>query len=224
MTTSVYWIRCADHTDMTSQGYIGVSGRFDRRMWEHYNLEGNRHLKFAIKKYGWDNLVKTQILIADEDYCLDIERKLRPTDDIGWNCTTGCGKPPINRWNLGTKGLCGAWNKGKKSSLETRKKISDSVKLQMQNPRRLEMNRKARLGMPSPMKGKKHSPETLKKMSEVKLGKKPSQETIDKRTAKLRGRTAPKLTCPHCEAIGGTGAMRRWHFDNCKNKENLNWH
>ena len=62
MTTSVYWIRCADHTDMTSQGYIGVSGRFDRRMWEHNNLEGNRHLKFAIKKYGWD-LMTSQALI-----------------------------------------------------------------------------------------------------------------------------------------------------------------
>jgi len=223
MTTSVYWIRCADHTDMTSQGYIGVSSRFDRRMWEHYNLEGNRHLKFAIQKYGWDNLVKTQILIADEDYCLDIERKLRPTDDIGWNCTTGGGKPPISRWNLGTKGLTVAWNKGLPWSDEFKENISVKVSKLWENPEYREHMSKAHKGQTSAMKGKKHSPESLKKMSQTKLGKKQSQESIDKRAAKLRGSIAPKLTCPHCEAIGGTGAMRRWHFDNCKNKETL-WH
>ena len=25
--------------------------------------------------------------------------------------------------------------------------------------------------------------------------------------------------CPHCEKIGGGGAMKRWHFDNCKDKK-----
>ena len=26
----------------------------------------------------------------------------------------------------------------------------------------------------------------------------------------------PKITCPHCGKHGAKGAMRRWHFDNCK--------
>jgi hypothetical protein len=28
----------------------------------------------------------------------------------------------------------------------------------------------------------------------------------------------PKIQCPHCSLIGTTGNMKRWHFDNCKEK------
>jgi len=28
-----------------------------------------------------------------------------------------------------------------------------------------------------------------------------------------------KEQCPHCKKTGGGGAMRRWHFDNCKDKQ-----
>ena len=28
----------------------------------------------------------------------------------------------------------------------------------------------------------------------------------------------PKIECPHCGKIGLLGAMKRWHFDNCKEK------
>lgn len=27
------------------------------------------------------------------------------------------------------------------------------------------------------------------------------------------------IICPHCNAEGGGGVMKRWHFDNCKQKE-----
>jgi len=27
-----------------------------------------------------------------------------------------------------------------------------------------------------------------------------------------------KVECPHCEKVGGIAIMKRWHFDNCKNK------
>jgi hypothetical protein len=29
----------------------------------------------------------------------------------------------------------------------------------------------------------------------------------------------PKIACPHCGLIGGLPAMRQWHFDNCKVKD-----
>lgn len=25
-----------------------------------------------------------------------------------------------------------------------------------------------------------------------------------------------KIQCPHCKLIGGSNAMKRWHFNNCK--------
>jgi predicted GIY-YIG superfamily endonuclease len=224
--TSVYWIRHKDHTDMFSQGYIGVSGRFDRRIWEHSHLKGNRHLKFAINKYGWDNLIKEQILIAERDYCLDIEKKLRPNDDIGWNCALGGGDPPVNKWNLGTKGVVKAWNKGLAWPEEFKQKVSIGVAKLWKDPEYKKRMSEAHKGKPSPRKGTKHSPETIERMRLSKLGKesgmkgkKHSPETI----AKVKAQNlANQWTCPHCSKQGrnkGTGT--RWHFDNCKKKELL---
>ena len=76
-------------------------------------------MKNAAKKYGWENLVKQVVLIADTDYCLDIEKKLRPVDFIGWNATAGGGMPPKPQKGMG---------KGHFVSAETRKKLSESAK------------------------------------------------------------------------------------------------
>lgn len=124
--TVVYWIRHPDHTDIFSQGYVGVSNRLSRRLYEHKKLTKNTILKLAIQKYGWENLIKQQVLIADSDYCLEMEAKLRPQESIGWNITIGGGKTPVvygNKWNLGRT----AWNKGKQWSEETKQKLSDSL-------------------------------------------------------------------------------------------------
>jgi hypothetical protein len=116
---SVYWIRHQDHTDMFSQGYVGISNNVKRRMLNHFSKPSNTHLKNAINKYGWKNLVKEVVLLADKDYCLDIEKKLRPTDFIGWNATAGGGMPPRAKKGMG---------KGRSVSEETRKKLSEAGK------------------------------------------------------------------------------------------------
>lgn len=90
---SVYWLRCAEHTDMFSQGYVGITrhGREKRRFWEHKNVGQNAHLRNALNKY---EVVQEILLIADEDYCKKIEQKLRPEINIGWNIVAGGGLPP----------------------------------------------------------------------------------------------------------------------------------
>ncbi len=89
--------------------------------------------------------------------------------------------------------------------------------------------------------GRKMSIETKEKMSLIKKGKKP-YEMNDKIREKIKiasiGRKAsdtaktnmsrarkgdsscagPVVKCPHCGKSGTNNAMRRWHFDNCKNK------
>jgi hypothetical protein len=93
MNTSVYWIRHKDHTDIFSQGYVGVSKNTNIRWKQHFRY-GNDHLKNAIKKYGEENIIKEIILISDDKYCLEIEKKLRAKDHIGWNICKGGGMPP----------------------------------------------------------------------------------------------------------------------------------
>jgi hypothetical protein len=205
---------------MMSQGYIGVSKDADARFTQHFKQTQNRHLKFAIDKYGWDNLIKTKILVADNDYCLDIEHKLRPTNDIGWNCVAGGGKPPSS---LGKrfKRKTPSWNKGKKMSLETRAKVSEAAKRQMQKPGMKELLSSLKTGKVSPMTGKKHTPESIEKMRAAKIGKpsgkfgyKNSPEQMVNIDKLIK---ANPWTCPHCQKTGfGVGAKNRWHFDNCK--------
>ena len=221
MPLSVYWIHHKDHTDMFSQGYVGVSVNAAMRFGQHLKRTQNAHLKNAIAKYGWENLVKQQILIADKDYCLKIEKQLRPTNNVGWNIVAGGGLPPLSK--KGVNAGRPSWNKGKKSSLETRQKLSIIAKEQMKDPVRREINRLNRLGMESPMKGLKHSAETRLKMSLSKKGKpskrkgiKVAAETIDKIK---QTNLAYQWICTHCSKQGyGKPAANRWHFDKCKYK------
>jgi len=223
MQTSVYWIRSKDHTDMTSQGYIGVSKNSQLRFAQHFRSSENVVLKRAIQKYGWDNLLKEVVLIAKKDYCLDIERKLRPINNVGWNIAIGGGHPPITKGKTFQRGVA-PWNKGKKMSDETRQKVSKAAKEQWQRLGMRELLINAKKGKPGHRKGIKHTPETIEKMRLIKLGKPStrkgvplSTEIIDK--IKMFNAANP-WTCPHCKKIGlNKGAGTRWHFDNCKEKE-----
>lgn len=60
----------------------------------------------------------------------------------------------------------------------------------------------ALLGRVSPMKGKTQPDEARAKMS-----------------AFHKGKSKPKVECPHCQKSVAVNTANRWHFDNCKNKE-----
>jgi group I intron endonuclease len=223
-TMSVYWIHHPNHTNIMSEGYVGITRNFKDRMRFHKMLKCNVYLANAIKKYGWDNLVKEVILVADKDYCIDIETKLRNTDKIGWNLTKGGGLPPIGKGKF-IKGQS-SWNKGISPSDATKKKISEAMKIVMQNPSRLEINRTARLGKPSPRKGVKLSKETKSKISLARKGM-PSPNKGKKYTQEQLNNVKQQMLttywiCPHCNKAGySIGARNRWHFDNCKSKETI---
>lgn len=64
-------------------------------------------------------------------------------------------------------------------------------------------------------------PELLERLRGISGNRKGFSQTpnhIERRIAKLRGRTQHKFSCPHCSAIGGGSVMKRWHFDNCRKK------
>jgi hypothetical protein len=143
---------------MFSEGYVGVSKNAENR-WKyghHWAFKQGRHdnpiLVNAVNKYGWDNLIKQVVLIADEDYCYDIESKLRPSEHIGWNINVGGTKPPVSKprgddyvsplkgvprptpWRIGAIPA----NKGKSPTAEARAKMSASGKGRKQTPEQIE--------------------------------------------------------------------------------------
>jgi|SRR5882757_2771034 len=94
----VYWLHLPNHTDFLTQGYIGVSTKFHRRLYEHKYLANsgkhiNPYLSNVINKHG-NHLIQTILLKGEEDYCYFIEERLRPTIRIGWNIAKGGFKPP----------------------------------------------------------------------------------------------------------------------------------
>jgi hypothetical protein len=157
MNAQVYWIRAQHHSDITSEGYVGVSKNASKRWlyghnWAHRKgRHENPRLANAISKYGWDNLIKTVVVISDADYCYELEAKLRSSKEIGWNLAIGGGKPPITRprgadyvsplkgvsrptpWLIGKP----SGTAGKPVSEETRAKLSARKKGTNQTPEQI---------------------------------------------------------------------------------------
>lgn len=155
----IYWIHAPDHTDMLSEGYIGVSKDVKKRWQAHkrsiHKNSDNPIFKNAIAKYGWENLIKKILLCSIKEYCYEIEKKLRPNKEIGWNYNVGGIWPPISRPR----------GENYSSPLKGKKRFTPWM-----------------FGAKH-MIGKKASEETKLKMSAKRKGKKQSEEHIAKRVA-----------------------------------------
>ena len=68
--------------------------------------------------------------------------------------------------------------------------------------------------------GSTHTDETKQKIRNGRLGTTHTLETIQKIRAANIGKIYKKVTCPHCESVGGVNIMKRHHFDNCKEVRN----
>jgi hypothetical protein len=149
---------------MFSQGYVGITSRsVEDRFKQHiYNAKiGSEYIVHkALNKYLEDVVVDT-ILIGTREYCLDVERKLRPNEYIGWNIASGGGSSLIVF--------------GREASEETKLKLSKSLS------KHWEDNKEAKDFIASVHKGRKRSLSTKQNISNGLKGKAFS----DERKAKL---------------------------------------
>jgi len=60
----------------------------------------------------------------------------------------------------------------------------------------------------------------IKRSLALKGVKKPTRTAEHKHNMSLakKGKSLQIIKCPHCDKIGGGGAMKQWHFDKCKKK------
>lgn len=86
----VYWIKAKEHTDVASEGYVGITKNLQERMRAHKKNKRKTPLTDALKKYGKDNV---EVVILESSISLEEalakEEALRPTQNVGWNCQKG---------------------------------------------------------------------------------------------------------------------------------------
>lgn len=159
----VYWIKHKEHTDVFSQGYVGVSSvgaenRFKQHLSQkHTKRYRGSHLSRALELYK-DDIEMCVLCVCNKEYALWLENKLRPVSRIGWNMVEGGGLPPNH--------------KGFTRSKETLEKMSKARKgvrrpdhiVEKMRGRRLSDEQKQQIS--EKLKGRKLSDEHCKSMSD----------------------------------------------------------
>lgn len=168
-------------------------------------------LKNAISYYGKDCFVRETIYVGESRKEIsDYEARIVTEDFCNrrdtYNVKTGGEesykhsdktKEKIRQYNLG-KTLSSDHKEKIKNTL-TGRTLSDETKLKMSNTH----------------KGKKMSNEHRQKFH-ASRPEKHSDETKNQISQSLKNK--PDLTCPHCRKTGKYQGMKRWHFNNCKDK------
>ena len=114
--TCVYWIRKVEHTNIYTEGYVGVSTNIERRWREHITeARANRHpnafLCNVINEHYPDSLIFEIVYLSNEDNCYNYEEMLRPETNIGWNLRS---KGPIGKMSEEGRKSISAKTLGKK--------------------------------------------------------------------------------------------------------------
>lgn len=139
-----------------------------------------------------DALAEWHALFLEECLISIFGRKDKGTGSL-LNMTDGGENPPSS------KGKPGYW-RGKTVPKDIVEKRAERIKESWSN-------------RPGVWAGKTMSDETKKKMSLSHVGRKKSEEH-----KKNMRKPKEQTTCPFCHLTGGLGAMKRWHFENCKEK------
>jgi hypothetical protein len=95
--TYVYWIHLAEHTDIKTQGYVGITTKPVSKRFSDHCRKARKQPTFlihqAINKYGAENLVVDTICVTSREHAKWTELQLRPEDFIGWNMRRGGALP-----------------------------------------------------------------------------------------------------------------------------------
>lgn len=193
----VYWIRAKEHTDIMTQGYVGITVTYGRgnRISNHFNklknkVHPNPHLQNAYNLY---KELEVEILFeGSKEECVAKEIELRPTKEIGWNILEGGGLPPNHtgkHW----------FTNGKGNILAEDCPVGFWLGKTQAN-------------------GKNHGhynkPKKYKTIQVYSFtnGNIPWNKGIV-------GDKKEQIVCPYCNKKGGKPSMTRWHFNNCKEKK-----
>lgn len=220
---------------ITNQFYYGSRYRnikFKRTpeedFWIYY-FTSSKKVHNLIKTLGKESF-EFQILLTDADFnkCYNLEQSLI-IENIGKELCLNMYSRLGNKFSTA----------GRTHSAETKKKIGEATTGRTQSIETIEKIRKTTTGRSKSTehiknaangrKGKKNKNPAWNKGLTYQIGhpnplkgaaglKTHTQESKDKISAKHKGRIHTKIICPHCNKEGGCTSMKRWHFNNCKDK------
>ena len=90
-TAKIYWIRKKEHTDVYSEGYIGVARDVESRIYRHRrHAKNGTHVNTVLQEILLENDYTLDIIYeGEESDCYLKEQEFRPKYRIGWNITPG---------------------------------------------------------------------------------------------------------------------------------------
>jgi predicted GIY-YIG superfamily endonuclease len=99
-TYCLYWIHYPDQTSPESEGYIGITSDFSKRIQTH-----SRYTKYAHVKNRIDSGAIATILQENltKELAEALEAKYRPDENIGWNIARGGNIPPSRKGKVSPK-------------------------------------------------------------------------------------------------------------------------
>lgn len=183
----------------------------------------NKASEFALKFSEENNIVKSK------EWANQI-----PEDGInggGWpkgspSPMQGKNHTEETKTKLSDKALGNKRRLGKHHTEETKTKLSERMRGKVHSEEtklKMSESRKGRfVGEKNPMYGKSPSLDHRQKIAKANTGKIRTDETKAKISESNRNRKGIKyksMICPNCGKEGSGGSMKRFHFDNCKIKD-----
>jgi len=199
---------------------------------EYHKYKGSGvHWKRHIKKHGYDVTTQCYAQFDETDY---IERILLEgcailfsTENNIENSKAWANFKPENGLDGNPKGI--KFSDAHKRNLSISK---TGFKHTEESKNKMSVDRTGRLGTPHTAETKAHlsvihsgkilSAEHKKNIGISRTGKKHSKETLRRMSAWQKGIQKERVRCPFCKVIGGGTNMKRYHFNNCKLKNITN--
>ena len=212
--------------------YYGYTKNFSKRIKQHLKSAEKGKLQFlyrAIRKYGEDSFLWEIVEHHENEYESDLHKILCERESY-WILTDKTNDPEFG-YNMTIGGDGGSFYGikngmfGKKHKLESLEKISNTLKEEYTDERRLKHSIDM-MGENNPMFGKNSQSSGIvkygkdckgKSFTEI-YGEEKAKEISKRRSLSLKGTSYnfKILTCPHCKKQGRSCNMTRYHFDNCK--------
>lgn len=123
-TYCLYWIHYPDQTSPESEGYIGITSDFSKRIQTHSRYTKYAHIKNRIDSGAIATILQENLT---KEQAEALEAKYRPDENIGWNIAKGGNIPPSRKGKVSPKAALKGDDRTEKQK-ESSRKLSETLK------------------------------------------------------------------------------------------------